>query len=332
MSTPSVSATASTPPAAATATDADQGSAAADEYVDNRSSADALIASFYNAINRHEYARAYSYWEPGASADQLPPFEQFAQGYASTASVAITLGPIGGDVGAGQLYYSVPVALAATQTDGSTAHYAGCYVLHLGRPQIQTQPPFQGLAIRSATVNTVASAADAQSQLPDACAGQGSASTNPVVTPSALSSSIDAAVYIDDRSSPQRVLNSLYNAVNSQEYARAYSYWEADAAGLAPFDQFQAGYQSTHSVTLKFGATQADPGAGQLNYSQPVAVIATQTDGTTQTFVGCYQLHLAQPAIQAAPPFQPLAIHSGTLAQVDNSADLDTLLATGCQP
>jgi hypothetical protein len=39
-----------------------------------------LLASFYNAINRREYQRAYGYWE-------TPPslYDQFVQGYADTA-------------------------------------------------------------------------------------------------------------------------------------------------------------------------------------------------------------------------------------------------------
>ncbi len=31
--------------------------------------------------------------------------------------------------------------------------------------------------------------------------------------------------YLDDRSTPIQVLKSYYNAINRQEYVRAYSYW-----------------------------------------------------------------------------------------------------------
>jgi hypothetical protein len=289
------------------------------------------MRSYYNAINRHEYARAYAYWEPGVSDAQLPPFDTFQRGYATTDSVDLTLGVIGSDVGAGQLYYSVPVVLDASMSDGSSAFYVGCYVLHLGRPAIQAAPPFQPLAIQSASVSAAASAADAQSRLADACAAQGNSATVAPSTATTTPADIDATVYLDDRSTPETVLSSLYNAINRQEYARAYGYWASDAAQLAPFDQFQQGYANTQSVTLTFGDTQADPGAGQLNYSQPVAVVATQSDGSTQTFVGCYKLHLTQPALQEQPPFQPLAIEAGNLSQVANDADATALLTTSCQ-
>ena len=54
------------------------------------------------------------------------------------------------------------------------------------------------------------------------------------------------------------------------------------------------------------------------------------TSNTTQTFVGCYTLRLAQPAVQATPPFQPMSILSGKFTQVDNSADMNALLPTAC--
>ncbi|HVY51583.1 MAG TPA: hypothetical protein VHA07_08475, partial [Devosia sp.] len=39
--------------------------AAPPAYLDDRSTPEAVIASFYNAINRQEYARAWSYYEDG---------------------------------------------------------------------------------------------------------------------------------------------------------------------------------------------------------------------------------------------------------------------------
>ncbi|MGH2458834.1 MAG: hypothetical protein ACRDIY_08200 [Chloroflexota bacterium] len=141
-----------------------------------------------------------------------------------------------------------------------------------------------------------------------------------------------ASVYLDDRSGPAALLRSYDNAINRREYARAYSYWEPGAAAsqLPPFGQFQQGYTKTASVTLITGPVTSDPGAGQLNYSVPIALVATTTDGATQTFVGCYQLHLAQPGVQAVSPFQPLGIRHASVQQVANGADTTTLLGQAC--
>jgi hypothetical protein len=59
--------------------------------------------------------------------------------------------------------------------------------------------------------------------------------------------------------------------------------------------------------------------------------LQAQTAGGPQTFVGCYILHLANPGIQAAPPYQPLSIHSGSLAQVAASANTAALMQQACQ-
>jgi hypothetical protein len=326
-SAPGVTATTATNPTAAT-TGTSNSSSAQPDYVDDRSTPDALVISYYNAINRHEYLRAFSYWE--ANSPAVGSYDNFQSGYANTASVALTVGAIRSDVGAGQLYWWVPVTLAATNTDGSTQNFVGCYKLHLGRPEIQSAPPFQGLGISAGDIEQANSATDAAGQLDTICNENGAQPGQPYATATATATSIDKSVYLDDRSTAEQTLRSLYNAINSGQYARAYSYWEPGAAQLAPFDQFAQGYANTASVAVTFGTTQPDAGAGQLHYSVPVALVATQTDGSTQTFVGCYVLHLAQPAIQNTPPFQPLAIVSASIGQVDNGADTQGMLATAC--
>jgi hypothetical protein len=74
----------------------------------------------------------------------------------------------------------------------------------------------------------------------------------------------------------------------------------------------------------------SDAGAGQFYYSVPVTLRA-QTGGGLQTFVGCYVLHLANPGIQAAPPYQPLSVRSASVTQVANNAGANALMAQACQ-
>jgi len=140
-------------------------------YQDDRSSAESVIGSYYDAVNRREYARAFSYWEPGAADTELPPFDQFVAGYADTKLVDLTLGDIGTGVGAGQIYFTVPVTLVATQSDLSTQTFVGCYTLHLGRPQLQAVPPFQPLAIQRAGIQQVDNDADTAGLMAQACSG-----------------------------------------------------------------------------------------------------------------------------------------------------------------
>jgi hypothetical protein len=295
-------------------------------YVDNRSDALTVLQSYFNAINRKEYARAYSYWESGS---QVGGFPQFEAGFTTTQSVVLTTGAVGGNAGAGQRYFIVPVTLQSTTSSGNQT-FVGCYVLHLSVPAIQAAPPFHPLGIASAHILQVTSGANADAPRAQACAAAGWPGAGFVtITPTPGAPESGAAFYIDDRNGPLEVLQSLFNAINRQEYARAYDYWESSAQ-LAPFATFQQGYANTQSVQWTYGPVTSDAGAGQFYYSVPVTLKAQATGGL-QTFVGCYILHLSNPGIQAAPPYQPLGIRAGNLSQVANNANTTALMQQACQ-
>ena len=110
--------------------------AAQPAYLDDRSTAASLVRSFYNAVNRQEYARAYTYF--GNSAPQ--PYATFANGYANTAFVTVVTGAAVSDGAAGSIYFTLPVAIDALQSNGTHKQFAGCYVTRLVEPTIQDPP------------------------------------------------------------------------------------------------------------------------------------------------------------------------------------------------
>ena len=297
-------------------------------YLDDRSTPTGLVLSYYNAINRHEYLRAYSYWQDQT---QLPSFDQFAQGYQDTASVQVSLGAMGLSVGAGQTYYTVPVLLKSATTSGQQQTFFGCFTMHLGLPSAQAVQPYQGLGFQTADVQQAASGANDSDLLDHACDATNQQHGTELLPQNPLTDTgdISASNYLDDRSDAVLVLRSLFNAVNRHEYLRAYSYWQ-DKTQVPSFDQFQKGYENTASVDLTTGTVTSDAGAGQVYYSVPVVLKSETSAGEQQTFSGCYSLHLAQPAIQATPPFEPLGIRSGDLSQVANNANTADLLAKAC--
>lgn len=158
---------ATTPPQETQAANPGDASGQANPYLDDRSTPTGLIQSYFNAINRKEYLRAYSYWRNPA--DTLGTFDKFQQGYENTDSVEVSIGQVGGDAGAGQIYYSIPVVLKAQTTGGGTQTFAGCYQFHLGSPSIQAVPPFQPLAIQSADIQQVANDVDTAQLLNQNC-------------------------------------------------------------------------------------------------------------------------------------------------------------------
>ncbi|MCO6363094.1 hypothetical protein [Paracoccus sp. 08] len=136
--------------------------------------------------------------------------------------------------------------------------------------------------------------------------------------PSTLSYTQEVAPYLDDRSTADRVVASLYNAINRQEYLRAHSYFDPRTA--PDLAAFREGYATTQSVRLRQGEVIADGAAGTLHFAVPVAIEAVITDGTT-VYTGCYRLSQVQPAAQELPPFRPIDIDSGELSASDTSFD-----------
>jgi hypothetical protein len=59
-------------------------------------------------------------------------------------------------------------------------------------------------------------------------------------------------------------------------------------------------------------------------------VTASNADGSTTIFAGCYTLHLGSPNAQATPPFQPLGIQSARITQAAGGANASDLLNTAC--
>lgn len=116
-------------------------------YSDDRSDAGALVRSFYNAINRQEYVRAWSYFGAPPAKD----FETFAKGYDDTAHVDVFTGRVISEGAAGSTYSQVPVAIRATDAKGEAKVFAGCYTVRAINPQIQ-EPPFRALLIDKASL------------------------------------------------------------------------------------------------------------------------------------------------------------------------------------
>lgn len=88
-----------------------------------------VVRNYYAAIAAHDYAGAWRLWsDAGHGSGQTP--QQFADGFADTVDVAVRTdapSPVG--AAAGSRYVEIPVAIDATQRDGSQRRYAGTYTL-----------------------------------------------------------------------------------------------------------------------------------------------------------------------------------------------------------
>jgi hypothetical protein len=111
-------------------------------FYEDRTDPAAALLSFYNAINRKEYQRAYGYFQgaPNPDPSLAPPYAQWAQGYADTGAVTVAVGKVESDAGAGNIYASFPVVLTATHTNGNTQVFSGCYIMHRVNAGISPNP------------------------------------------------------------------------------------------------------------------------------------------------------------------------------------------------
>ena len=71
-------------------------------YLDDRSNADALVRSLYNAIDRKEYARAWDYFVEKKPARD---FAAFVSGYQNTQTVGVKTGSVSEEGAAGSVFY-----------------------------------------------------------------------------------------------------------------------------------------------------------------------------------------------------------------------------------
>jgi hypothetical protein len=104
-------------------------------FYEDRSGPLQLLVSYYNAINRREYQRAYGYWETPTS-----PYAQFVQGYADTQSVTLLVGTPATEGAAGSTFGTVPVVLIAQHNNNTTQTFSGCYVTRRTNPGISPDP------------------------------------------------------------------------------------------------------------------------------------------------------------------------------------------------
>lgn len=152
------------PPAAAAADDI-----RSSRFLDDRSDALQIVRSFYNAINRGELVRAFSYFTQRPAGEQAAAFTDFTNQYEGLSEAAITVGEITSDAGAGQFYSSLPVVVTARDSSGAELRTVGCIVTHISNPSVQGVPPFQPLSITSSTFEPLADGADVDAALASAC-------------------------------------------------------------------------------------------------------------------------------------------------------------------
>ena len=124
---------------------------------------------------------------------------------------------------------------------------------------------------------------------------------------------------LHDRTGPEAIVRSYYNAVNRQEYARAWTYFGESKPG-ADYASFTAGYERTTEVALALGGVTTDGAAGSIKGTVPVAIRATTTNGATSIYAGCVTTRQLQPALHG-PPLRSFEIVEARLSPARGPLD-----------
>jgi hypothetical protein len=278
-------------------------SPAEEPYYQDRTGPVSLLASYYNAINRQEYLRAWEYWE----APPDPSFEEFAAGFVETESVMLAVRPPTWIEGAaGSRYASVPVLLRTTRVDGSRHNFFGCFVARC--------PNAGGAGVEKEWL------------LYDATVHSAPGNSGDAMLLSQTCEPVPETGY-DDRTGPVRLLASYYNAVNIGEYSRAWEYWETPPD--SSFEEFAAGFADTESVMLVLRpSTHSEGAAGSVYVSIPALLIATRTDGSRHNFVGCFVAR--RPKVDGPGDEQEWSLFDATVRRTPGNTTAVTVLEQVC--
>lgn len=125
--------------------------------------------------------------------------------------------------------------------------------------------------------------------------------------------------YLDDRSTPEAVVQSYFNALRRREVSRAVSY-AARSAELPDFEVFREHVETERIGALRIGEAFAEKAAGSFLWQVPVTV-EIRRGSETRVHAGCIFLAHVDPAMQDTPPYEPIGIRDVQLAPVDAGFD-----------
>jgi hypothetical protein len=243
-----------------------------------QSSSRAMLYNYYTAINQANYQAAYNLW-----ASPIQTYQQFASGFSPTTFIFPYFGPLVSPQPLNPTSGSIRGVLVAYEAGGNVQTYAGCF--NVGLYNVNTW------LITGANFSLVMNGnpLDITSINVLLAQGCGTFPTSPVLTTTIRGAQAEMVLaYID--------------YLNARQYSTAWNMWLHPAPGpqpngspatdyRTPFANFQAGYTDTNFIYPYFGNYAymgAAAGKPYLDGLLPAVLVAQKTNGTYQTYAGCY--------------------------------------------
>ncbi len=301
------------------------------QYLDDRGSEYMFMISYFNAIRQNLLPMAYSFWNDNVN--EAGSYDSFVQTYSDIKPDELTITKFGTSGAAGSIYATMALTLKGMKA-AISSEWAGCYTLRTPNPSLFDSADYHnrhfviGKLIEIPSGNTQAEA------LETACKDMEFGLLESVLPGPDGLGAIDPKHFVDSRSTPEGVISSFWNALNRQEYARAYNYFEAPAIFPGPYSTFKAGYLDTRNISGSIPPPEKLAATGNWYWRVPVLMKAETKNGVQQTFVGCYVIHQSDPALYVSPPFKPMGIQKAQFEALSTSADdkaiIQAALSSAC--
>jgi hypothetical protein len=268
---------------------------------EDRSHPALLLASYYNALERREYERAYAY---RADQSQLTLEQLIADADGIEELAVLIIPPILIQATPQGAQVSIPAYVSAVTADGNQRNLLGCYVLQ-------------------------------QQELAWVIAGGQLAAVEEQVTPAALTNACpplqtpadSVTPPFDNTADPVGLLSSYVNALERREYERALGYSRGDAT-----PEVVAGLEQIYSGTLAIELIVIPPdsilAAGQVQLAEiPALMQITEAEGRVIRLQGC--IGAARDGVLPGTPWRLSSLAFQPVAE--ETFDLRNL-ATVCGP
>lgn len=301
------------------------------QYLDDRGSEYMFIISYFNALRQNLFPMAYSFWNDNI--DEAGSYDSFVQKHSDFKPDELTITKFGTSGAAGSVYATMAVTLKGINTENS-AEWAGCYAIRTPNPSLFDSPDFQNRHFISGKLIEIHPGETQAEALETACEGMDFGLLESALPGPDGLGAIGGKHFVDSRSTPEGIISSFWNALNRQEYSRAYSYFEAPAIFPGPYITFKTGYLETRNVSGAITPPEKLAATGNWYWKVPVIMRSETKNGIQQAYVGCYIVHQSDPQLYMSPPFAPMGIQKARFEELNSSADksaLQSALAKACE-